>query len=257
MWGGTNVPRVEQSLVDNELVLGDGKRVRFAFVVEPTQIMNDRGFPVFEWPMVELRPMPYGGIGVFALEAIWAGATFPHLGTTLREPEGDHPSDSHAWTYDILTLSEMAGWRVDGRPTSMCPHKNIGSFGLALTMLVNEDLDGVHTCVFSDNSLMVAIDLKPGDQLTAYYGEAHERIRNVQNYSLMNNKNLFHHYELIDPELGFQGFQADYLQRAILKWLLYIRNLEFDQLHAAVVLVLNPVNNNDCEQHVMAKRRRE
>jgi hypothetical protein len=229
-----DVPKMEETKATNLQTLSCGRIVRHAYIVEPTQAMNSKGYTVFEWPMVELRQMSYGGMGVFATKPIFAGATFPHIGTTLREPDGIHPSDSHAWTYEKVHLPEMAGWRVDGRPTSMFPHKGIGTFGLAMTMLVNEETDEKHTCVFSANSLMVAVDLEAGDQLTAYYGKDYENIRQKQKYSVSNNKNLQHHYELIDAKEQFQGFQPDYVQRAIMKWHFYIKNLEFEQFFCAV-----------------------
>jgi len=111
-----------------------------------------------------------GGNGLYATRKHGIGTMIPGIAKTSCDP--DVPA-----TY--LWIHNKAFGVMNGDP-SICPHNNVGSYGLAVMFLVNEANNP--NCHFRCHSIVVHTALEPGDELTVDYGKDYQR-----NYSIEGN----------------------------------------------------------------------
>jgi hypothetical protein len=139
--------------------------------------------PGYIWPKLEVRASQIAGNGVFAKEPLQFGTVIPIVG---RQYDGTSSTPfSHGWVYDSSRFpdSEPDMPAHNGHP-SLDTHKGVGSFGLAIAMMLNEDAHGVHNCVFMHNCVVVSRCVGAGEELTVYYGDAYEPIRQAEQYAM-------------------------------------------------------------------------
>jgi hypothetical protein len=141
----------------------------------------------YTWPGLEVKKSKEknAGDGVFATKALPVGTMIPIIG---QFHEGETPSAlTHSWQY----YGKNSGY-VDGHPDHN-PFKKVGNYGLSIAMMLNESTSKTHTCKFKMDHVVVAKNLKAGDELIVDYGPAYEGHRVEQGYTLDNNKYRYKH----------------------------------------------------------------
>jgi len=150
----------------------------------------------FFWKDLELKDTGKKGKGVFCTRDLEAGTTFPILG--MVKDEGDY-SRTHSWEkYDRSRPVELKKTYIDGHP-SINPHLGVASFGLSISMMLNES--GRLNCVFrQSNYVQLVRKVKQGQELTVFYGNSREmeKIRREQGYSISHDPNTI----TKPPEVG-------------------------------------------------------
>jgi hypothetical protein len=131
----------------------------------------------YEWDLLEVKTSLQinAGNGVFAKQSLPIGTMFPIVGKAFP----NNKESSHGWTYYSRTPERS----IDGHPT-IHPHKGVGSFGLAIAMMVNESASSAPNCIFWENYLVVAQAIGKGEELYVDYGEAHASYRQAAGYHI-------------------------------------------------------------------------
>jgi len=139
----------------------------------------------FYWPDLEIKDTGKKGKGVFAARDLPEGAEIPILGKI--QEEGEY-SQTHSWQrYDRSRPVNHKPQFIDGHP-KINPHKGVASFGLSISMMLNES--GRPNCVFrQSNYVQLARDVKKGQELTIFYGNSREmlKIRKERGYSISHD----------------------------------------------------------------------
>jgi hypothetical protein len=162
-----------------------------AFILEPTK----EGQRKYVWEGLEVRKTKHGN-GVFASKNLKKGLMIPILGLPLyKQPV--KPADTHHWEYQNNSLK---GVHIDGRPKAKPFHsyQGVGSFGLAVAMMLDESTRP--NCFFKFNYLVVGRTVKAGGQLTTWYGDSYQEIRQREGYKLdadkaQKNTDKFEHWD--------------------------------------------------------------
>jgi hypothetical protein len=146
----------------------------------------------YAWDGLEVKPSKEkgAGMGVFATKVLPVGTMIPIVGQ--HHPGATPSALTHSWEY----YGKARGY-VDGNP-SIKPFKKVGSYGLAIAMMLNESTTKILTCKFHLDHVVVATRLKAGDELTVYYGNAYDRHRKQQGYTMIKNKHLERGYDAYD-----------------------------------------------------------
>lgn len=174
-----------------------------ATIVEPTT----DGTCEFSWYMLEIKKSnePRAGNGVFATEHLKPGLMFPILGTPVSWEEAHTREENldftHGWFFDKILEQP-----IDGDP-KIKPYKKIGTFGLAVTMMINEPLYKKPNCIFKLDYVLVAKPIKKGEELTIYYEKDYEPIRKKLGYSLKGNKFLNKFYTHLE-DITFPSYEV-------------------------------------------------
>ena len=82
---------------------------------------------------------------------------------------------------------------IDGHP-SISPHNNIGSRGIAITMMINEPMNTKPNAILAADGIVLISTIPPGTQIQAFYGNSYEELRKLQDYTITTNP--FFHTEL-------------------------------------------------------------
>ena len=133
------------------------------------------------------------GNGVYARRAIPKGTFIPIFGLPVPNWETYTHKQSHGWVKRFNRQKLL----LDGHP-SHYPHGEVGFFGLAIGMMLNEP-SGIQApnCIFRLNSVMVQTDLRAGAELTVHYGDEYPRPYEYQEAVLENELRLYLDHDLL------------------------------------------------------------
>jgi hypothetical protein len=152
-------------------------------VIEPRAEGNG-----FVWDDLALKPTGQGGggSGVFATRDLPVGTTIPIVAVEVEDWDEAKHGASHGWVRYVVKLKEDDRPKLDGHP-SVHPFRGVGSFGLAIAMMLNEPSRGKPNCVFRLNAVVVQTRVPANTELTVFYGDMYEQIRQAAGYSLDGN----------------------------------------------------------------------
>ena len=135
----------------------------------------------WRWDELEVRKstVPGAGDGVFATKDIPPGLWIPITGTPMSLSRQVHTHVYHR--------AKQLG-PIDGHP-SLFPHRGVGSFGLALAMMVNESPDSLAAefpvnCVYTLDFIETISPIAKGQELLVDYGPAYEPQRVAMGYTV-------------------------------------------------------------------------
>ena len=136
----------------------------------------------YKWDMFVVKPstFPTAGNGVFAKLSLEPGIWIPILGMPLT------PTQAWDKTHSFILDKNKA---IDGCPT-LYPHKGVGSLGMAIAMMVNENSRHPPNCAFFDGYLVTYRHIAAGEELTVYYGGAYDAVRLAQGYTDVRSPHL-------------------------------------------------------------------
>ena len=188
-------------------------------ILEPIQINAHAHY----YKHIEARPTGSRKkqMGVFTKTKVPRGSFITHLGnriniTTHRHRKHSQMALSNAlnWSQplpsqkdidNIISLLshciqyESTTGAVDGHP-DINPYNGVGSWGLAITMLINEPSRTQPNAIFCRDGILIIKDIPPNTQIQAHYGPQAEEMRALQGYSIVNNpyitRDLNHHKDL-------------------------------------------------------------
>ena len=168
-------------------------------IIEPKKVGEK-----YVWSELEVRKSgePGGGNGVFARVALSAGTMIPILGIRIKPAKVAILKKQNKATH----ISEYRGLIINGDP-------EINKTGLNIALLVNEPSKTKPNCVFKLGFLVVAQSIKPGGELTVFYGNDYGRV----GYSLAGNRHLDGEYPAMDRIQTWAT--ADERAAIINKWL--------------------------------------
>lgn len=150
------------------------------------------------WNYLFLLPMQHGGHGVHAAMDIPIATMIPIVGDPVSRRKADlmisRNRFTHGWVYSSPMGSTVA---VNGNPY-INTRRNIGSYGLAIAMMLNEPLTKKPNCIFKLDHIVTSRRIKMGEELTVHYGNAYEPIRVLKGYSLAKNRYLKSAYKELD-----------------------------------------------------------
>lgn len=140
------------------------------------------------WPQLEVKPseQPGAGLGLFARAPLRSGTMIPYRG---RSTAG-------------CGLYVFEG--QDGDP-AINPYKGIGNGGWSVAALANEPTRKKPRCILFRTCLVVAQTVRPGEELTVYYGEAYSR----NGYSLRGNRYLHRLYSRLNKSKLARASQVE------------------------------------------------
>ena len=159
-------------------------------ILEPHEVAPCK----YEWDELEVKQSeePGGGLGVFAKVKLTPGTIIPILGKKISEAEFNRLEKSqtatHCWVF--YQQQKKDNFVLNGDPA-------LNKHGINIAMLINEPSKKKPTCLFKLNSVVVAENIKVGEELTVWYGRSYEPIREKLGYSLAGNKHLEKPYENI------------------------------------------------------------
>jgi len=133
------------------------------------------------WPQLEVKASeePGAGLGLFARVPFSCGTMIPYIGKSTAG------SGSYVFHGE------------DGDP-SIDPYRSIGSRGWSVAAMANEPTRKKPRCILFRQCLVVVQAVRPGEELTAYYGAAYTR----RHYSLLRNRHLHSLYRLDKRKLA-------------------------------------------------------
>jgi hypothetical protein len=157
----------------------------------------------------------HGGMGVFAKRRLSKGWAFIVMGYPTDTPFG-----THKYPYGRQTggrsFAKHTPLYVDGDPT-IKPHNNVGCYGLAIAMRVNEQSKPQpHNCVFKRNLLIVGRTIRQDEELFVYYGEGSDYVRT--GYTMNGNP-----HKADDPDGCFHHIRMPTSKHLVEKWAAVIR----------------------------------
>ena len=147
---------------------------------------------MFTWTSLQVKKTRNAGMGLYAKKAIKRGTLFPILGR-LRDPgELARTGFSHALYDAHARVWPLHKYLIDGHP-DLDVHENVGSRGLAITMMANEPATKASkaNAVFKQGYMLITKDIRIGAQITVCYGldEANEDRRKREGYKLIDDLN--------------------------------------------------------------------
>ena len=190
----------------------NGKRTA-PVILEPTYAPNTR---TFTWDHLQVQDThtPQGH-GVFSTTFLKRGTYIPHLGTpipadTLQDRKHAQMALTNAlnWNQDLPTREKITQitsalthtntysciqGAIDGHP-SISPHNNIGSRGIAITMMINEPMTTKPNAILAADGIILTSNIPSGTQIQAFYGNSYEELRKLQGYTITTNS--FFHTEM-------------------------------------------------------------
>ena len=213
---------------------------RDAWLVEPRAVEKSRRIVGYHYYMLQAKFLDeQRGWGVIARQQVFAGFAFPIIGNLKDRTNGKGTWD---WNYNKDFITELAGYTVDGDPSYMS-FRNVGSMGLAITMLINEPVVEIPNVIIHNDMFLVCRDIAAGEELLCVYSldVTAEKTRQAKGYSLAGNRYMppsdvearqrwfTKMYPLVDAIEGhFNDFPDDYAQRVLNKWFLYLNMIKAD-----------------------------
>ena len=129
----------------------------------------------FKWNELEVKTSGQGGgKGVYAKQDLKVATVVVIFGVPVSKWTHHDHGPSHGWVRKKVGVKKENQPKLDGHP-SLYPYKGVGSFGLAIAMMLNEPTKGKPSCIFKFNSVVVQRRIKKGEELTVFYGDVYER----------------------------------------------------------------------------------
>jgi hypothetical protein len=125
------------------------------------------------WNCVFISPTQYGGHGVFAVIDIPIATMIPILG----DPISLHNIKRQKYVYRYRSRAGHVQM-IDGSP-HINPRHKVGSFGLAIAMMINVPLNKKPNCVIKFDHVVTSRRIKMGEQLTIHYGGIYDDTRTI------------------------------------------------------------------------------
>ncbi len=148
------------------------------------------------WPLLEVKQSiqtNHPCNGVFTKHILRKKTMIPVIGIKLLQTDHDirmfyrYSKNIADTTFPPGTFThgwDVTDYSINGNP-KLFTHEKVGSFGLAIAMMVNEPTNDQPNCIFKQNHLITIKTIQPGEELTVYYGSDYDSHRN---YSINENK---------------------------------------------------------------------
>ena len=145
-------------------------------ILLPRKINNCR----YVWDELEVRKSleKGAGYGVFSTKNLPVGTMIPIIGTHARKKE----TGTHLY-------ARRDGVKINGDP-NIKPYKKVGTFGLSISMMLNESVKKKFNCKFRFDYIVVVAPIKKGAELLLYYGDTYSRV----GYDISQNKYIHAEY---------------------------------------------------------------
>ena len=126
----------------------------------------------YTWPKLKVEPRPKDvGLGVLADENLRPGTCFPIFGEPITAAQQIDRVKQKIAGYLYCQGSRC----IDGTP-AFHPARGVGSFGLAIAMMINEPgPKRTPNAVFKNNMVIITRPIRKNGELLVYYGSKYER----------------------------------------------------------------------------------
>jgi hypothetical protein len=169
------------------------------------------------WNCMFISPTQHGGHGVFAVIDIPIATMIPILGDPISRRDIKSHNSVYCWSHRSRAGHTLT---INGSP-NINPRHKVGSFGLAIAMMINEPLNKKPNCVIKLDHIVTSRRIKMGEELTVHYGDAYEDTRARMGYSLSSNRYLNNTNKQLDayiyPSARTRNENIKHLQQHIQK----------------------------------------